>query len=142
VVVAAPEAVRIGGPPPPGSLVCGVTHRVRRSDGTAEATGITIPRGLTETHFGAAVAHEIGHCWLTEQALLDLARPVEEGLCQVFAGAWLKKRGTPLAAALRAAIATSPDPVYGDGYRLVRSEVAARGITSVLAGLRDRQGVS
>jgi hypothetical protein len=142
VVVVDADVVRRSRHQPPDSIVGGVTDRVRWPDGTVSATGITVPRGLTETHFGAAVAHEIGHCWLIEQRVLELPGPIEEGLCQVFAAAWLKRRSTRFAAALRDSIAISPDPVYGEGYRRVHAEVVTRGITSVLAGLRDQQGVS
>jgi hypothetical protein len=59
-----------------------------------------------------------------------------EGLCELFAGAWLKKQPGHLAATVREAMAVNPDPTYGVGYRTVRNAVVVHGIRSVLAALR------
>ncbi|HEX3787546.1 MAG TPA: protein DA1 [Pseudonocardiaceae bacterium] len=119
-------------------FVGGSTRRRYTPFGGTEATGITIARGLTGIHFGSTLAHEIGHCWLTEQGIDGLAAPIEEGVCQVFAGAWLKKQDGRLAGALRDAL-DSPDEVYGVGYRLVRTAIRERGINAVLTCLRERR---
>ncbi|AXX28280.1 LIM domain / LIM domain-containing protein [Actinosynnema pretiosum subsp. pretiosum] len=98
--------------------------------------GIEIARGLTATHFGATLAHEIGHAWLFQQGARGLPAQVEEGVCELFAGAWLKRRRTAFADAVRRSALDSPDPVYGAGYRLVRAAVVAHGIDAVLTSVR------
>jgi hypothetical protein len=130
-----PDALRTA-PSGPG-FIAGRTHRRRSSFNSVEVTGVTIARGLPKLRFGTALAHEIGHCWVTEQGINRLDRIVEEGLCQVFAGAWLKKQDDPLAGLVRAEL-DSPDEVYGGGYRLVRAAIQAQGIDAVLSGLRDQ----
>jgi hypothetical protein len=131
-----PDLVLVGH----GSGVClGVTKtRVWSDDRAAEVLGIEIARGLTPVHFGQVVAHEIGHAWLHQNGAVDLELALAEGLCELFAGAWLKRHGTPIAAALRDSMMANPDPVYGGGYRMVRDAVIRQGITDVLNHIRDQ----
>jgi hypothetical protein len=110
----------------------GLTHGCAQSRTVA---GIEVVRGLTSVHFGATVAHEIGHAWLIQRGA-PIADPVLlEGVCEVFASAWLKRRPGRLPQALREAMAANPDNVYGAGYRLVREAVARSGIRLVLREL-------
>ncbi|MBM7769883.1 hypothetical protein JOD54_000087 [Actinokineospora baliensis] len=114
--------------------VLGITHQQWGPDGYA-AVSIEIAGGLTPVHFGATLAHELGHAWLAERKSGPLPLPLEEGVCEVFAGAWLKKQDTPLATRLRAAMDTNPDPVYGHGYRMVRAAIVHAGIEAVLTSV-------
>ncbi|MFD0575714.1 protein DA1 [Dactylosporangium darangshiense] len=56
-------------------------------------------------------------------------------MCELFAYAWLKQHGSPLARALREQFASNPDPVYGAGFRAVYAAVRAHGIDTVLDGV-------
>jgi hypothetical protein len=114
------------------SMRLGLTHTRLWSDRTAEVLGIEIARGLPATQFGQAVAHEIGHAWLFQKGAVNLEQTLEEGVCELFAGAWLKRCPTAIAPALRDAMLTNPDPVYGEGYRMVRNAVIKHGIATVL----------
>jgi hypothetical protein len=119
-------------------VVFGLTHqRIPVDGGPVDVLGIRVAAGLTPTHFGATLAHELGHAWLAEQGVTDLALSVEEGMCQLFAGAWLKKQRTTLAAALRAGLPHHPVPEYGLGYQAARAAVLRHGIGRVLASVRD-----
>ncbi|CCH32232.1 protein DA1 [Actinosynnema sp. NPDC047251] len=122
----------------PGALCLGRTH-TWTSQQESSVLGIEIARGLTPVHFGATVAHEIGHAWLCQRGAWGLPPEVEEGVCELFAGAWLKRQRTPFADAVREAALTSADPVYGAGYRLVRDAVVAHGITAVLDAVCARR---
>ncbi|MET8756653.1 protein DA1 [Lentzea sp. NPDC004782] len=103
-----------------------------------EVVGIHIARGLTATHFGSTVAHEIGHAWLAQQGARHLDLVVEEGVCELFAGAWLKRQRTAFADTLRQSALDNPDPVYGAGYRRVREAVVRHGIEAVLSAVCRR----
>jgi hypothetical protein len=118
-----------------GSARLGRTARRTWHGGRSEVLGIDVARGLTVWHFGAVTAHEIGHAWLTQHGATGLRPMLEEGTCELFSAAWLKKQPSPLAAALRRAIADNPDPVYGNGYRAVRSAVVRHGVAAVLTSL-------
>ncbi|GAA2962446.1 protein DA1 [Actinokineospora diospyrosa] len=114
--------------------VLGITHQQWGPAGYA-AVSIEIAAGLTPIHFGATLAHELGHAWLAERKSGPLPLPLEEGVCEVFAGAWLKKQGTPMATRLRASMEANRDPIYGDGYRMVRAAILHTGIESVLTSV-------
>jgi hypothetical protein len=115
------------------SLCLGRTlQRVWLDTAVTDVLGIEIAGGLTETHFCATVVHEIGHAWLAQRGAVDLDQTLEEGVCELFAGAWLKRQRTPFADTLRRSALENPDPVYGGGYRLVREAVVRHGIAVVL----------
>ncbi len=115
-----------------GRSVNGLTHFVYQ---TREVIGITVVSGLTRVGFCATVAHEIGHAWLVQRGAAVRDPVLVEGLCELFAAAWLKKQPEHLAAAMREAMAANPDPTYGAGYRTVRNAVADHGIRAVLTAL-------
>ncbi|PRY34258.1 protein DA1 [Umezawaea tangerina] len=115
------------------SLCLGRTlQRTWADRATTDVLGIEIARGLTTTHFGATVAHEIGHAWLAQRGARNLSPPLEEGVCELFSGAWLKRQRTEFASTLRRVSLESPDPVYGAGYRMVRDSVVSHGVAAVL----------
>ena len=97
--------------------------------------GIRILKGLPAVHFGRAVAHEIGHAWLAQHGSEFAAPEVEEGVCELFSYAWLKRQVTPVAIRLREAVRTNPDPVYGGGFRAVYTATRATDVSTVLAAV-------
>lgn len=115
-----------------GRSVNGMTHAVHQS---REVVGITVASGLTRIGFCGTVAHEIGHAWLVQRGAAVSDPVLVEGVCELFASAWLKKQPGHLAAATRKVMAVNPDPTYGAGYRTVREAVVAHGIKPVLAAL-------
>ena len=137
VTLAAPDELNLGDTP--ASLLLGLTqHQSWEGDDEVEVLGIQIASGLTPMHFGQTVAHEIGHAWLSQRGATDLDPILAEGTCELFANAWLKKQANPLAAAIRQSMHTNPDPIYGNGFRLVRASVRTHGIASVLDHLCRR----
>ncbi|MFY1619130.1 protein DA1 [Micromonospora sp. WMMD736] len=108
-------------------MTVGVTHLL---DGTP--TGITIRAGLPRMSFGSTIAHESLHVWIHQHRIPPLAPPVEEGLCQLAADEWLRRQSDPRAGLLRRAIATSPDPVYGAGFRAARDALGGRRVGELL----------
>jgi hypothetical protein len=52
---------------------------------------VALLRGLSHTHAGAVLAHELMHCWITLHIAPhgDLPTDVEEGLCELMAYFWL-----------------------------------------------------
>ena len=119
-------------------LRLGVTHSREWLNGRpSDVLGIEIARGLPDINFGLTLAHEIGHAWLVQNDATNLEPALAEGVCELFAAAWLKRRGTLVALALRDSLATNPDPVYGGGYRMVRAVVVKHGIADVLTHIRD-----
>ncbi|SER23092.1 Protein of unknown function [Lentzea xinjiangensis] len=129
VTLVDPDAINLGS----RTLCLGRTlQRVWVETSVTDVLGIEVAGGLTETQFCATVVHEIGHAWLAQRGAVGLDHTLEEGVCELFAGAWLKRQGTPFADELRRSALENPDPVYGGGYRLVREAVVRHGIAAVL----------
>jgi len=95
---------------------------------------IRVARGLPGVVFGRVVAHEMLHAWLAQQGC-QLDATLEEGVCELFAYAWLKRHPSPFADALREQMKLNPDPVYGDGFRTVQDAVRRLGLARALEDL-------
>lgn len=130
-MVAADEGVVALGRPGPGVLL-GFTEQVVHGRGRPRVTGISIVAGMPPIFFGRAVAHEFGHAWLALHGEAPVDDVTEEGLCELFAYAWLRRDGTPTAHRLRRELRTNPDPLYGGGFRALHAVVQRDGVTTVL----------
>jgi hypothetical protein len=145
VRLATPVQVRIvpvaelnpdGGETPAG-FSFGMTYQ-RWTDirATVDVVDIRVVAGLPPTMFGRVVTHEFGHAWLAQFGAAAVDPRTEEGVGELFASAWLKRRRTPLADALRQELQENPDPTYGGGYRAVRASVVSHGVVAVLDQIR------
>lgn len=120
-----------GGPP-----TFGLTRLTQSRGGQREALDVAVLRGLHPIWFGRTVVHENMHAWLAEQAIRPVSQDLEEGLCELAAYAWLRSQPNPPAKNLRRLIRTSPDPVYGAGFRAVHAAVRAHGLKETMNALR------
>ena len=118
-----------------GNLLVGLTDQWISAGQPVRVAGIRILKGLPPIHFGRAVAHEIGHAWLAQQGAVELPPAIEEGVCELFAYAWLKRQGPPIAARLREALRTNPDRTYGGGFRAVHAATRTTDVGAVLAAV-------
>jgi len=116
-------------------VLLGVTEHLLRGNQSPEVVEIRIARGQPPLQFGCAVAHEIGHAWLTQHGSRRPEPDIEEGLCELFAHGWLKKQRTPFADELRRRIRENPDPMYGEGFRKVHAAAMQYGVASVMGSL-------
>jgi hypothetical protein len=104
--------------------------------GGEAAVEIIVREGLTLSQFGAVVAHETMHAFLFERGFRHLAPPSEEGMCEVLAYEWLRRRPGPLDRHEELRIARNPDPVYGHGFRIAQAAVDRLGTIETLRMLR------
>ncbi|GAA2634610.1 hypothetical protein GCM10010399_79070 [Dactylosporangium fulvum] len=135
VRVVSPEEVHATAGPTPGlttGVLLGLTEQVIGGREGRRVIGISVVAGMPPTYFGRVVAHEIGHAWLALRGREPVDDVIEEGVCELFAYAWLKRNGTQLAWALREQCHANPDPVYGGGFRTVHAAVQTHGISVVL----------
>jgi hypothetical protein len=113
------------------------------------ALGATISRGtsvvdlfvlqdLPLLKFGATVAHEVMHTYMTQNGFGDVPPLVAEGLCQLLAFAWIIRQDGMLAQAERRQIAENPDPIYGDGFRQAYEAVRRVGVRRTLATVKEQ----
>jgi hypothetical protein len=133
-----PAGLAPGRQPVTGGVLLGVTEHVLYASDRREVVEIRIARGQPPLQFGRAVAHEMGHAWLVQHGTGRLDPPLEEGLCELFAHAWLKRRTDPIATELRARLRDNPDPVYGAGFRTVAAATQRHGVAAVLTSLAGR----
>jgi hypothetical protein len=101
-----------------------------------QVTEIHIVSGLPEVDFGATVAHEVMHAWMAQNGFAPMDARIEEGLCEVVAYRWLRDQIDPRGQLLRERMDTSPDPVYGDGFRMVKQSVKRHRMNPVLAAVK------
>lgn len=66
----------------------------------------------------SVVAHEMGHTWCRDQRL-KLSQIEEEGLCELIAYHVLSTQFSKLGNAWKEAMLVNPDPIYGNGLRLM-----------------------
>ena len=131
-----PESVDVGRPD--GDVLLGLTDQWVGADSRVTVTGIRILKGLPPVHFGRAVAHEIGHAWLAQHGSKAATAAIEEGVCELFAYAWLKGQPTRIAEWLRKDVRSNPNPTYGGGFRAVYGATRVANVNTVLSCiLRD-----
>lgn len=99
-------------------------------DGRQLDVGIRILRNVTPNIFEHTLAHEYGHVLLVAEPdslsfrgeFPDHRHVEEEGFCEVVKYLWLQECGTGHRDLDQRDMRNNPDPVYGDGFRLVWKE--------------------
>ena len=95
---------------------------------------IYILSGLPMIEFTAILAHEMLHVWLFSQKIV-LSDRETEGFCNLGAMLVLQRSGTPFSRILLKKLETNPDPVYGNGFRIMRKKVNRLGWDGLLEEL-------
>lgn len=72
----------------------------------------------TYIYLMAVVAHEMGHTWCRDQRI-KLSQMEEEGLCELISYHVLSTQFSKLGNAWKTTMLSNPDPIYGDGLRLM-----------------------
>jgi hypothetical protein len=93
--------------------------------------GIAILRGLPAKLFQGTCAHELGHAWMRLHGIDRLASRDEEGFCEYLAHSWYHENLSPESRFYQNRIATNPDPVYGEGFRVFQALATKKGFLPV-----------
>ncbi|MDS0133214.1 MULTISPECIES: protein DA1 [unclassified Amycolatopsis] len=104
-------------------------------DGLGQVTGIRIAAGLPPEVFHRVAAHEFGHAWIGQRRRGTLRPELAEGISEALAYGVLRDLGSPFADSIRERMKINPDPVYGAGFRTVRTCLLRFGLTAVLEAL-------
>lgn len=123
---------------------------VLNSIANEHALGVTVSQGsnvirllvlrdLPFLKFGTTVVHEVMHTYMAQNGFGELPPLVAEGLCQLLAYAWIRRRDGMLAAAVRRQIEENPDPIYGTGFRQARDAVRRVGLERTLDTVKLHQ---
>lgn len=96
---------------------------------------IHILNGLPRIAFMGVVAHELLHVWIHEQGLQHLTPPQVEGFCNLGTGLIYQAEPSELASVLQQRMLDDPDPVYGDGYRLMKAHLEQKGWPALIQAM-------
>jgi LIM domain len=102
-------------------LTLSSVETIRGVESSRTIQGIAVIGGLAQEHFEGVLAHEYGHVWLFSQRLDQKPKAVVEGFCELIRFLHLVSLGTPLATQLLRKMLDNPDPVYGAGFRQMKS---------------------
>lgn len=97
--------------------------------------GVAILRGLPFTLFQGVTVHELGHAWLAVHGVETLQGWAEEGFCEFLAHRYYTELPNAESHYHAMSIEQSPDPVYGDGFRSLRSCAETIGFQRLLETL-------
>lgn len=106
---------------------------------------VAIVYGLPAMLFRAAVAHELGHVWLSVHGISALPDWGEEGFCELLAHRVLTRMNrivTREAQYYATHIESNQDPTYGDGFRRLQRLTAVLGFRHVVEELRETKHLS
>jgi LIM domain/Protein DA1 len=86
-----------------------------------EVNNIAILEGMPTISFQGVTIHELGHVWLIVQDIKNLQPWTEEGFCELLTHHYYTQLNTEESRYHAKSIETNPDPVYGEGFRRVRT---------------------
>jgi hypothetical protein len=92
---------------------------------------INIISGLHYVVFNGVLAHELMHVYITENCI-NLSHKEEEGLCELICYYMHEASKTKIGNIQMQTMINNPDPVYGDGFRLMKSKIDKVGSWSKL----------
>nr|WP_281389034.1 protein DA1 [Spirochaeta isovalerica] len=99
---------------------------------------IYILKGMPESSFISACAHELMHIWFYSRGLTGLSPRLEEGSCNYAAYLILKTLNSPEAAYRIHELMEDRSPVYGKGFQKVLKMVEGHGVPYWLEYLQKR----
>jgi len=91
--------------------------------------------GLTKLDFAEVLAHEIMHTWINQNNISFTNKADEEGLCNYASYIVLSSVGNSYAKSLINAMMQNPDPIYGEGFRIVKNRIEMVGFNQYLQSL-------
>ena len=74
---------------------------------------------LTKIHFAGVLAHELLHAWNFQNLIINIPDEWSEGMCNLSSYLTYKSIDFPLARIYEENMMKDPDPIYGDGFRMV-----------------------
>ena len=100
---------------------------------------IYILKGLPESSFITACAHELMHVWFYSRNITDLSPRLEEGSCNFASYLLLKKKKDPESAYRIRELMEDNSPVYGKGFQRVLKMAEAKGSAYWLAYIQNHK---
>jgi hypothetical protein len=115
----------------------GLTISTTQFKGKVKASishSIYIVIGLHQIEFEAVLVHELLHVWLNEHTIA-LPYHQTEGFCNLGSALVYEASDSQLASFLLKNMEKDPDPIYGQGFRRLRTEVRRYGWNKLISEL-------
>lgn len=114
----------------------GTTFMTRTADRQGRIVGdltIAILSGLPHDMFRMVLVHEYGHAYLTSGGYAPAAPLIaQEGFCEALSYDYLRRElPSRRATHMSNAILNNPDPIYGQGVRMMMPAIAHHGFQAV-----------
>jgi hypothetical protein len=103
-----------------------------------ETVKVYLLYGMPRVQMASTAAHELMHVWQFRKGRLDQDAAISEGSCNLASYLVLRKLGGQEAEFVIDGMIRDPDPVYGDGFRLVKAYTEEKGISPWLRLLREK----
>lgn len=100
---------------------------------------INVRRNVRPSQFAEIFAHELLHIWQFEHGMFQIDPLVCEGFCNLGAYLFLQHVGTPGCREGMERLMTDPDPIYGEGFRLMLGVYQRSGWEGAIQVLRNLQ---
>lgn len=104
-----------------------------------QVNGVALLEGLPRELFEGVAAHELGHAWLFLAGVDNLEPWAEEGFCNLLSYVLHKDCQTDEARFWVKTLEANPDPVYGEGFRRVRTIFKKHGFIESLRYLHQHK---
>jgi hypothetical protein len=101
-----------------------------------EVNGVAVLEGMPALSFQGVTVHELGHVWLIVHDIKDLSLWAEEGFCELLTHRYYTQLNTEESRYHAKGIETNPNPIYGVGFRGVRSIADAMGFQRFVETMR------
>ncbi len=113
------------------------THTLNGRVMRTEVNGVAILEGLPTTLFQGVTIHELGHVWLVVHDIKGLPSWAEEGFCELLSYHYYTQLDTSESRYHAENVASNPNPVYGEGFRRVRTIADAMGFQRFVETMRN-----
>lgn len=80
---------------------------------------LLIESHLTKIHFAGVLSHELMHAWCFQNGFYSIPQEWSEGICNLCSYLTYQSIDFPLAKVYQDNMMEDPDPIYGDGFRMV-----------------------
>jgi hypothetical protein len=113
-----------------------ITQTVNGQIMSTKVDKVAVLEGMPSTVFQGVTIHELGHVWLIVHDIKGLPSWAEEGFCELLSYRYYIQLNTDESRYQAKSIESSPDPVYGEGFRRVRAIADAKGFQRFVETLR------
>ncbi|MEI9851213.1 MAG: protein DA1 [Sphingomonas sp.] len=108
---------------------------------SVKAEQVVIREGLPAPLFQMVAAHELGHVWIAAHGVTLISAQEEEGFCEVLSYLWTADHCRFGRDGILRQIAESTDPVYGDGFRMMKAIEQRIGLIGMMQSLVGRSRI-